>query len=162
MTDEPHEVVKILLARMESHPEEFKRTAEPYYDRWQRCIDTINSFGNEADTAAINAGMRSIRLAEVHEQVMDELLNGEDRRRKQEEEAEYERKLATQTKLGQYANQASNYSNANQALHQYQNAMLGSGIQNTYSSQGLITTASEPHPTLPTSTTSWIKKALGI
>jgi hypothetical protein len=94
MADEPHDAVKLLLARMESHPEEFRFKEGAYHDRWYNHISAINSYGNEADKAAIAAKGRDIRMAEVHEQIMDELLNGEDRRRKEEEEAEYERKLA--------------------------------------------------------------------
>lgn len=90
---EPHDVVKLLLARMESHPEEFKFKRGGYHQRWYDYINSINEYGNEADKAAINAKMRDIRLAEVHEQVMDELCNGEERRRKETEENEYERHL---------------------------------------------------------------------
>lgn len=93
MADEPHAVVRLLLARMESHPDEFKLKNGPYHDRWYNHLSAINTYGSEVDKAAINAKMRDVRLTEVHEQVMDELLNGEDRRRKEEEEAEYERKL---------------------------------------------------------------------
>jgi hypothetical protein len=91
---EPHEAVKLLLARMESHPEEFRIKEPSYHDRWYNHMSAINTHGSEADKAALAAKVRDIRMAEVHEEVMDELLNGEDRRRKEEEEAEYERKLA--------------------------------------------------------------------
>lgn len=89
----PHDVVKLLLARMDSHPEEFKSKQGPYHSRWYDHLNAINAYGNEADKAAINTRVRDIQLAEVHEQVMDELCNGDERRRKEEEEAEYERKL---------------------------------------------------------------------
>lgn len=94
MEDKPHPVVELLLARMESHPEEFKRYEGPYNDRWYDHVNTINAYGNEADKAALATGLREIRLGEVHEQVMDELLNGDERRRKAEEAAEKERNLA--------------------------------------------------------------------
>lgn len=94
MEDEPHEVVKLLLARMESHPEEFRLGEQPFRDRWYDHVNSIQIFGNEADKAAIAEGLRKIRLAETHERVMDELLNGEDRRRKEEEDREFERHLA--------------------------------------------------------------------
>jgi hypothetical protein len=92
MADEPHDAVKLLLARMDSHPEEFKIGGE-FHGRWVQHIDIISDFGNSTDKAALEAKLRDIIMGEVHEQVMDELLNGEDRRRKDEEEAEYERKL---------------------------------------------------------------------
>lgn len=93
MVDEPHDAVKLLLARMESHPEEFRFKEGAYHDRWYNHISAINSYGNEADKAAIAAKGRDIRMAEVHEQIMEELCNGPENRRKEEEEAEYERKL---------------------------------------------------------------------
>lgn len=94
MVDEPHDAVKLLLARMESHPEEFRFKEGAYHDRWYNHISAINSYGNEADKAAIAAKGRDIRMAEVHEQIMEELCNGpENRRRKEEEEAEYEKHL---------------------------------------------------------------------
>jgi hypothetical protein len=94
MSDEPHDVVKLLIARMESHPEEFRVADAPFHDRWYDHVNSIQAFGNEADKAAMAAGLRKIRLAETHERVMDELLNGEDRRRKVEEDREYERNLS--------------------------------------------------------------------
>lgn len=94
MADEPHDAVKMLLARMESHPEEFRFKEGAYHDRWYNHISAVNSYGNEADKAALNAKIRDVRMAEVHEQVMEELCNGPENRRKEEEEAAYERKLA--------------------------------------------------------------------
>ena len=91
MADEPHAVVRLLLARMESHPEEFKRSLN---SRWYDIIGEINAWGDEADKAAINAKLRDIRLGEAHEDMMDELLNGPERRRKVFEEQEYERNLS--------------------------------------------------------------------
>ena len=96
--DVPHEVVRLLLARMESHPEEFKSTQSPYHNRWYDQINAISAYGNDTDKAAINARVRDIRLGEVHEQVMDELLNGPTKRRMEDQEAEYERHLVRQNK----------------------------------------------------------------
>ena len=90
---EPHDVVKLLLARMESHPEEFKLQQGRYHSRWFDHINAVNSYGNEVDTAALNAKLRDLRLSEIHEQVMDELCNGDKRRRIENEEANYERKI---------------------------------------------------------------------
>jgi hypothetical protein len=96
MADEPHDAVKMLLARMESHPEEFRFKEGAYHDRWYNHISAVNSYGNEADKAALNAKIRDVRMAEVHEQVIEELCNGLENRRKEEEEAAYERKLEYQ------------------------------------------------------------------
>jgi hypothetical protein len=101
MEDEPHDAVKLLIARMDSHPEEFKLKDPSYHDRWYNHISAINSYGNEADTAALNAKIRDVRMAEVHERIMEELCNGPENRRKEEEDAEYERHLAASLKHAQ-------------------------------------------------------------
>lgn len=101
MADEPHEVVKLLLARMDSHPEEFRHKDPSYHDRWYNHMSAINTYGSEVDKAAIAAKVRDIRMAEVHEQVLDELCSGEDRRAQEKEEAEYERQLVVATKHAQ-------------------------------------------------------------
>jgi len=87
---EPHAVVKLLIARMESHPEEFERSLN---SRWYDIVGEINAWGNEADKVAIGVGLREIRLKEAYEDAMDELCNGPDRRRKEAEEADYERQM---------------------------------------------------------------------
>jgi hypothetical protein len=93
MADEPHDAVKLLLARMESHPEEFRFKGGAYHDRWYNHISAINSYGNDADIAALAAKTRDIRMAEVHEQIMEELCSGPENRRKEVKEHEYERNL---------------------------------------------------------------------
>jgi len=107
---------------MKSHPEEFKRHEDTYSDRWYDHVNTINAYGNEADRAALATGLREIRLGEVHELVMDELLNGDERRRKAEEEAEYERGFMMKNTQQQ------------NAVHRYQNAI---GQQQAWTQGGL-------------------------
>jgi hypothetical protein len=85
---------------MESHPEEFRVADGP--ERWVTHIDMVQDYGSEADKAALNAKLRDIVMGEVHEDVMDELLNGEDRRRKEKEEQEYERNLKKSLTLTQH------------------------------------------------------------
>jgi hypothetical protein len=87
MADEPHAVVRLLLKRIESHPEEFKRGRY----RWADIVKEVDMFGFDADTDALDAALRDVRLTEAHEEMMEELLNGEDRRRM---EAEYESSMA--------------------------------------------------------------------
>lgn len=101
-----HPVVKLLLARMESHPEEFEdeylMSALSPIDgsgRWHGAIRAVNANGTTEDKVALNAKLNSIRMAQTHEWVMDELCNGDERRRKQEEEHEYERNLMQQSQL---------------------------------------------------------------
>jgi len=113
MVDEPHAVVKLLIARMESHPEEFKSHEDT---RWYHVMSDVTEYGNETDKAAISAKLRDIRLGAAHEDALDELCNGPDRRRKQQEEVEYERQLIRQ------AAQKSQRIAAQQYGQQYQNA----------------------------------------
>ncbi len=64
-------------------------------------MSAINTYGNEADKAALAAKVRDIRMGVIHEEVMEELLNGEDRRRKEEEDREYEQTMIRQGLLAQ-------------------------------------------------------------
>jgi hypothetical protein len=98
MADNLHDVVKLLLARMESHPEEFiPAQAEQDYiirdtdaNRWWRAMSEVQEFGTEEERKAIAAKLRVLRLQQAHEWAMDELCNGEDRRRKERERHELE------------------------------------------------------------------------
>jgi hypothetical protein len=102
MADEVHPVVELLIARMESHPEEFKddyliSEVRPMTGsgRWHQAIRAIREHGLERDVEALNAALSKIRMQQIHEWTMDELLNGEDRRRAEEEAME--RLVATAT-----------------------------------------------------------------
>lgn len=92
---EMHDVVKLLLARMESHPEEFDVESRPNeFDvdlptlfrsgRWDGVLARINPHLNGAEEAALKGKIRDMALTAAHEAAMDELLNGPARR----EEAE--------------------------------------------------------------------------
>jgi hypothetical protein len=83
---EPHEVVKLLVARMESNPEEFNDDG----GRWAQWLDELIPFVTEEERLMLRKPM----MQSIHEEVMDELCNGEERRRKAEEDREYERHLA--------------------------------------------------------------------
>ena len=84
--NEPHAVVRLLLKRMESHPEEFRLGN----GRWAEWLDLLIPFVTEAERVLLRGPM----MQEIHEQVMEELCNGPERRRKEAEEHEYERNLA--------------------------------------------------------------------
>lgn len=99
MADEVHEVVKLLLARMESHPEEFDGSHTR--SRWYTTLIDIEEYAPAEHAALVKAKVAAIRLDKTHREVMDELLNGEDRRRKEAEEDEYERHLAAAAKHAQ-------------------------------------------------------------
>lgn len=147
MADEVHEVVELLVARMKSHPEEFRVADAPFHDRWYDHVNAIQAFGSEADKAAMAEGLRKIRLAETHERVMDELLNGEDRRRKEEEEREYERQMLRQGGLVQqqkaYVSQLQGmvgqvYGGGGSGVYGGGGGAALSGYQNAAGAQGLV------------------------
>jgi hypothetical protein len=103
-----HDVVKLLLARMESHPEEFVENtgngdiiSDGKGDRWWRVLTYVEDYGTDEEQKAIQAGMREVKLRKAHEIMMDELLNGEDRRRKFQEDQEYEASLLQQMRQQQ-------------------------------------------------------------
>ena len=125
MSDELHEVVKLLVARIESHPQEFYNDlveVDGTEDRWWAVIRDIRTYGNKVEVEAVNAALREGKLRKAHEAMMDELCNGDERRRKQREayEEEQKRYAAQQTAMAQavHNNMNSVYSNA----QQYQNA----------------------------------------
>jgi hypothetical protein len=126
-TNDLHEVVQLLVARMASHPEEF-RYAGPAADgsvpsygavadaaargyRWNSLLNEIDYFTSEAEQEALRAGLRAIHLDRLHEQVMDELLNGEERRKKEHEDY-LDRQMAK-------AQQAMRMAQAQQAMTTY-------------------------------------------
>lgn len=90
MGTEMHDVVQLLLARMESHPEEFLWETG---NRWQSTLGSVREYGTPEEINAIDAGLRVIMLQQAHEGMLDELLNGDERRRREEEETSYERNL---------------------------------------------------------------------
>ena len=94
MEDNIHPVVRLLAKRMESHPEEFR-----FHDsqtlaitgRWETWVHQIRPFLNEAEDEMLFGKAKEAFLQRVHEEVLDELLNGDERRAKenrQREEAE--------------------------------------------------------------------------
>ena len=123
MADEPHDVVKLLIARMESNPEEFSNDD----GRWAQWLDELMPFVTEEERVMLRKPM----MQTIHEEVLDELLNGPEKRRKAEEEHEYEQHLAQslrQTKHQALLQQAQQYAQAGGAslpvgIGPYQNAV---------------------------------------
>jgi hypothetical protein len=156
---EPHDVVKLLAARMESHPEEFAPDGE---GRWAQWLDELIPFVTEAERVLLRGPM----MQTFHEQVLDELMNGPERRRKEAEEQEYERNLKkslmlTQQQMMQQAQQGlqNAYSNAYDVdRDMYRSAGITHIAGQGPSLKAGITT----QPTLSTSAINQIKQALGI
>ena len=83
MADNIHPVVKLLAARMESHPEEFGLRST---GRWDMFLTELQPLLTDAEKLLL----RPVLIDELHRQVMDELFNGEDRRRQLEAQREKE------------------------------------------------------------------------
>jgi hypothetical protein len=63
--------VKILLERMQTHPEEFHGE----HNRWSEVINKFEKFFNVSERALINGALTSIRREELTRVVMQELLH---------------------------------------------------------------------------------------
>ena len=113
MTNNIHPVVELLAARMESNPEEFAPDGE---GRWAQWLDELIPFVTEAERVMLRGPM----MQTFHEQVLDELMNGPERRRKVFEEQEYERNLSKSLLL-------TKHQMIQQQLQGYQQAYGGGG-----------------------------------
>lgn len=116
MTSNIHPVVELLVARMESHPEEFEPNGG---GRWAEWLDRLIPFVTEKERVMLRKPM----MQTIHEEVLDELLNGPDKRRKQEEEREYERNLIMQQAQVAQQNSYAQQNTCASQLGSYQNAM---------------------------------------
>jgi hypothetical protein len=68
--EEPiHPGVELLLARMDSHPEEFATDM-----RWAYIYQQVKSHWNGTEKKLFNAKMRKIRMRAMHANLMKELL----------------------------------------------------------------------------------------
>lgn len=119
MADNIHPVIELLAARMESHPEEFpiSSRASSIRGRWETWIAQMGWYLNDAEKALIYDKAKEVIFQRVHEEVLDELLNGEQRRAEEKaaHDAEVQRLLGqarAQVKAQRgYANQAGAYQN---------------------------------------------------
>jgi hypothetical protein len=62
--------VKILLERMQTHPEEFYGA----YNRWTEVIERFEKFFNASERAMINGALTNIRRNEFTQVIMQEIL----------------------------------------------------------------------------------------
>lgn len=74
---ENHPLVDLMLARMESHPEEFDGSN----GRWDPAITDIEEYAPIEQAELIITKIAAIRLDKAHHLALDELCNGEERRR---------------------------------------------------------------------------------
>ena len=69
--DNVHDGVKLLLARMDSHPEEFLNDI-----RWAKHYQQYKSLWNDTEKGLFNAKIREIRMKAMHSALLEELLRG--------------------------------------------------------------------------------------
>lgn len=67
--EELHPAVELLLARMQSHPDEFVNDT-----RWASKYQPYKTHWNAAEKGLFNAKLREIRMHSMHESLMKELL----------------------------------------------------------------------------------------
>jgi hypothetical protein len=156
---EPHDVVKLLAARMESHPEEFE---DGLSHRWGVWMSRLAPFVTEAERVLLRGPV----MQDIHEEVLDELMNGPERRaeeqRKRDEEVQRhiaQQQAAQQHQLQRYQNAVGQRGVYDVDRDMYRNAQtLGLSGQSPMVTSGTLTT----QPTLSKSAINQIKQALGI
>ena len=79
--NENHPLVDLMLARMDTHPEEFDGSN----NRWYTTLIDIDEYALPEQATLIKAKIAAIRLDAAHHKAMDELCNGEERRRQKAE-----------------------------------------------------------------------------
>lgn len=136
MADNIHPVVELLAARMESHPEEFRiydNSTLAIGGRWETWIAQIRPFMNEAEHKALFNTAKEAFLQRVHEEVLDELLNGPERRAEEARKHQEDHERWT----GQLAAAQQQIA----GTQQYQNALSSSAyaaqLQQAYAQAGL-------------------------
>lgn len=79
MPREFHPVVKLLLARMNSYPEEFSGCYTGYgnegpHTRWNTWLRQLQDHMTPEEKTTLNDTVREIRMTQIHHEVMQELL----------------------------------------------------------------------------------------
>ena len=89
-----HQAIELLLKRMESNPEEFADSpGKLSVGKWMRLVDRYRGYFTEEEGKAFQDKLRELRMNELQKEIMAELLYGEERRRAEAEDIEYQRKM---------------------------------------------------------------------
>jgi len=72
-----HPAVQLMLARMETHPEEFR----PRGFRWETLVATMLAAASPEEAMALTRKLNRFRMDALHEQLMAELLDGNQKSR---------------------------------------------------------------------------------
>lgn len=65
-----HPATELILARIESNPEEFKESVR---NRWNNILIDLNASCPEEEWELVNAKIKAVRLDAVHQAIMQEL-----------------------------------------------------------------------------------------
>lgn len=134
-----HQAVELILKRMDSNPDEFTGDSK---DRWMRMIKRYEAFFSDEERKAISEKQNAIMMKEFHNEVMGELLYGEERRQ-QERETQAQMEIAKM----QMQSQVLGLGMARQSQSALQNINPGSiyALQNANAAQNTITLQGTPH-----------------
>jgi hypothetical protein len=167
MTNNIHPVVELLAARMESHPEEFPVQPNgqlPIMGRWAPWLAQAEHLMNDAERTLLYTKAKETIFQRIHEEVLDELMNGPERRaeekRKRDEEVQRhiaQQQAAQQHQLQRYQNAVGQYQSHLDAHSQAQAVGLAGQSPNIVPVANGGTGA-----ILPVSAINQIKQALGI
>ncbi len=94
-----HPLVELIVTRIRTHPDEFvdRDRTDSYADlsdsdraRWSTILYEFSQIATEEEKAAVNAALHGPKMDLLREAFLDELLNGEERRRQEREKREAE------------------------------------------------------------------------
>lgn len=128
MADDVHPAVVLIVERMKSHPEEFAAGLEPpgqlgaVQARWGRLLERMEPWLTPADRAHLDTHARALAMERIHHDMLDELLNGPERRAE-----EQRRIISDQAQRAQLARQAQ----AQAQRYTVSQGQLGIGITGT-------------------------------
>lgn len=108
-----HSAVELLAARMKSHPEEFGPHGNGRWGFWLKRMEPLL-------TEEEKLMLRGPEMQDIHEDIMDELLNGPERHAEKEREAAIQQRARMQLGVIRQHNQA--------PWEQYQNALSTNSI----------------------------------
>ena len=126
--NENHPLVDLMLARMDTHPEEFDGSN----NRWYTTLIDIDEYAPPEQTALVKAKIAAIRLDAAHHKAMDELLNGEERRRQKaqmEQATTYAQQAQAQAQQSAVMRQQMQSDVISQRLQAYQSLKASNPLQ---------------------------------
>lgn len=106
MADELHPAVELLLARMDSHPEEFVSDTLPVYgsraDVLRKLVHNVLDNVEGPQVLPVKEKLDQLYLDMYHKELMDELLSGDDKRAQEAATQEAARQQAYAAQLQSY------------------------------------------------------------